>query len=67
MCTTRVETNGLADDESHGFGLRLADGFGSEGAAFSPVQDFVAGLMHQKGEFLGGLHAGKQRDLPALR
>ena len=62
-----VEANGLADHESHGFGLGLADGLGSEGAAFSPVEHFVSDLMRQNGEFLGGLHPGKQGDLAALR
>ena len=36
------KTNGLAEHESHGFGLGLADGFGGEGAALSPVQHYVA-------------------------
>src|SRR5581483_3871337 len=47
------ESDGLADDESHGFGLGLADGLGGEGAAFSPVQHLMADLMYQRREFLG--------------
>src|SRR6202021_2548789 len=31
------------------------------------MQHFVGDLMHQRGELLGWLHPGKERDLPAMR
>src|SRR5450755_4498037 len=31
------------------------------------MQHFVSNLMHERGELLGWLHPGKQRDLSAMR
>src|SRR5271166_4904384 len=62
-----LKPHGLADHEGYGFGLGLADLLGGKGAALSPVQHLVADLMRQSREFLGRLHAEKQRDLPAVR
>jgi hypothetical protein len=62
-----AQPNRLADDEGHGFGFGLADLLGGEGAAFAAMQHLVSDLVDQRGEFLGGLHPGQQRDLAAVR
>src|SRR5271165_1764405 len=64
--TASLKPDGLADDESHSFGLGLADLLGGQGAALSPVQHLVADLVRQSREFLGRLHPRKQGDLPAV-
>src|SRR5208282_4969955 len=56
--TSRLKPDGLADDEGHGFGLGFADLLGGQGAALTPVQEFMADLVRQRGKFLGGLHPG---------
>src|SRR5581483_5422995 len=61
-----AQPNRLADHKGHGFRFRLADLFGGEGAAFTAMQHLVRDLMDQRGEFLGGLHPGQQRDLAAV-
>jgi len=43
--TARLQPDGLADHESDGFGLSLADLLGGQGAALSPVQHLVADLV----------------------
>jgi hypothetical protein len=35
--TSRLKSDGLADDEGHGFGLGFADLLGGQGAALTPV------------------------------
>ena len=62
-----AQPNRLADDEGHGFRFGLADLLGGEGAAFATMQHLVSDLMHERGELLGWLHPGQQRDLSAVR
>ncbi len=62
-----AQANRLAHDEGYGFRFGFADLLGGEGPAFAPMQHLVSGLMDQRGEFLGGLHPGQQRDLAAVR
>ena len=66
-CGSGLKPDCLADHEGHGFGLGLADLLGGQGAAVAPVQHLVGDLVRERGKLLGGLHPGKQRDLPAMR
>jgi hypothetical protein len=64
--TSGLKPDGLADDEGHSFGFGFAHLLGSQGAALTPVKEFMADLVRQRGKFLGGLHPGKQRDFSAV-
>ena len=66
-CGSVLKSDRLANHEGHGFGLGFADLLGGQGAAVAAMQHLVSDLMHERGKFLGGLHPGKQRDLPAMR
>ena len=66
-CGSGLKPDRLADHKGHGFGLGLADLLGGQGATVAPMQHLVGDLMHERGKLLGGLHPGKQRDLPAIR
>ena len=57
----------LADHEGNGFGFGLADLLGGQRATVATVQHLVSDLVRKRGEFLGGLHPRKQRDLSAIR
>jgi hypothetical protein len=62
-----LKSDGLADYESHGFGLGFADLLGGYRAAFATMQHFVSDLMHKGGKLLGRLHSREQRNLAAMR
>jgi hypothetical protein len=66
-CGSGLKPECLADHEGYGLGLSLADFLGGQGATVAPVQHLVSDLMRERGKFLGRLHPGKQRDLPAIR
>src|SRR5580692_7038224 len=55
-CGSVLKPDRLADHESHGFGLGLADLFRGQGAAVTTMQHFVSNLMNECGELLGWLH-----------
>ena len=60
-----VQPDSLANHKRHSLGFGLSYWLGGQSAAFALMQHFVSDLMHQRGKFLGGLHPGKQSDLPA--
>jgi hypothetical protein len=62
-----LKSDGLADHESHGFGLGFADLLGGYRAAFATMQHFLSDLMHKGGKLLGRLHSREQRNLAAMR
>src|ERR1700728_3088840 len=51
-----LKSDRLADHESHGFGLGLADLFGGQGAPVATMHHFVGDLMAKRGKLLGWLH-----------
>src|SRR5690242_10328736 len=65
-CSSRFETNALADHKRHGFGFGLAYLFSGEGSAVTAMQHFVGDLVYERRKFFGWFHAGKQSDFPAL-
>src|ERR1039457_591591 len=66
-CGSGLKPDCLADYEGHSLGFGLADLLGGQGATVAPVQHLVGDLVRERGKLLGGLHPGKQRDLPAIR
>src|SRR5947209_5839468 len=57
-CSSVLKPDRLADNESHGFGLGLADLFSGQRAAVATMQHFVSNLMHKRRKLLGWLHPG---------
>ena len=66
-CGSVLKSNRLANHKGYGFGLSFADLLRRQSAAIATMQHFVGDLMYKRGELLGGLHPGKQRDLSAMR
>jgi hypothetical protein len=66
-CGSSLKSDCLADHKGHGFSLCLADLLGRQAATVAPVQHLVSDLVRERGKLLGGLHSGKQCDLPAMR
>jgi hypothetical protein len=66
-CGSGLKPDCLADYEGHSLGFGLADLLGGQGATVASVQHLVGDLVRERGKLLGGLHPGKQSDLPAIR
>ena len=62
-----AQPNRLADHEGYGFRFGLPYLLSDEGPAFAAMRHLVSDLVDERGEFLGRLHPGQQRDLFAVR
>ena len=61
-----LESYRLADDKCDGLGFSLPNLLCGQSAAVATMQHLMRDLVREGGEFLGGLHPGKQRNCPAV-
>ena len=55
-----LQSDGLADDESHGLGFGLAHLLRGQGATVATMHHLMRDFMHERRKVLGSLHSPKE-------